>query len=78
MKVNYHLINIDVHTYSKVLKLCKLPQSKLDDPDLYIHWRNPLNGTIGKLKPLDSLSKEDMFKHFCNDLIEIQCKEEKR
>lgn len=52
-----------------------MPFNELDNPDLSIVWVNLFNGTTGILKPFDSLSKEDVCKHCCNDLIEIQCKE---
>lgn len=40
-----------------------------------ILWKNPFNGTLGLLKPFDQLSQEYLYKHFCNDLIEMTCKE---
>ncbi|CAD8164903.1 unnamed protein product [Paramecium pentaurelia] len=69
------ILNEDCEYYAQALKLRKLPFDQLTNPDLQVIWRNLFNGNIGILNPFQHLSQEDIFKHCCNDLIEIECKE---
>ncbi|CAD8088333.1 unnamed protein product [Paramecium sonneborni] len=69
------ILNEDCDYYAQALKLRKLPLNQLTKPDLKVIWKNLFNGTIGILNPFQHLSQEDIIKHCCNDLIEIECKE---
>ncbi|CAD8075128.1 unnamed protein product [Paramecium sonneborni] len=69
------ILNEDCDYYAQALKLRKLPLNQLTNPDLKVIWKNLFNGTIGILNPFQHLSQEDIFKHCCNDLMEIECKE---
>ncbi|CAK74623.1 unnamed protein product (macronuclear) [Paramecium tetraurelia] len=72
------ILNEDCEYYAQALKLRKLPLNQLTNPDLKVIWKNLYNGIIGILNPFQHLSQEDIFKHCCNDLIEIECKESNR
>ncbi|CAK79338.1 unnamed protein product (macronuclear) [Paramecium tetraurelia] len=69
------ILNEDCEYYTQALKLRKLPSNQLTNPDLKVIWKNLFSGNVGILNPFQHLSQEDIIKHCCNDLIDIECKE---
>ncbi|CAD8176333.1 unnamed protein product [Paramecium octaurelia] len=69
------ILNEDCEYYTQALKLRKLPLNQLTNPDLKVIWKNLFSGNVGILNPFQHLSQEDIIKHCCNDLIDIECRE---